>query len=123
MHTVFVYGTLKRGHGNNHLLIKSEFIGEARTKESYALFQSGIPFCVPKNFTDAECFPVTGELWGVDDHTLNCLDSLEGHPDFYTRQLITVQSQGEEIQAYIYEYHKNPRTPYLCESVDGHYKY
>ncbi len=40
---VFVYGTLKREHGNHRALEGSKFLGEAQTVERYALQVQGLP--------------------------------------------------------------------------------
>ena len=40
---VFVYGTLKRGHGNHRELEGATFLGEAQTVDRYALHVQGLP--------------------------------------------------------------------------------
>ncbi len=44
---------------------------------------------------------VTGELYKVTPATMKRLDSLEGHPDFYTRQQIRLDD-GSTAQAYLW---------------------
>lgn len=93
---LFVYGTLKKGYGNNRLLYDSEFVCEEETKDSYFLGGSSIPYMIPPEFAPegVELHPVRGEVWKLDDHyTLDIVDSLEGHPRWYYRSLITT-SQG-----------------------------
>ena len=34
---LFVYGTLRRGLENHHLMIEAEFLGSAHTRDLYAL--------------------------------------------------------------------------------------
>lgn len=99
-HLIFVYGTLKRGHGNNRLLANSQFIGNAVTIDHYTMFKRGIPF-VNK---DIPSYPIHGEVFEVDDQTLNELDALENHPRWYQRTPISVNIEGAEapITAEIY---------------------
>ena len=96
---VFVYGTLRKGFGNHHLLKNSKFIGYATTKEKYSLYVDGIPYVVKIPTTQ-----IKGEVYEVDRDTLNALDELEGHPNFYKRELIDVIVNGKTIKAWIYFY-------------------
>ena len=41
MDTVFVYGTLKQGYGNNRLLEFAEYYADATTKDRYMFFTLG----------------------------------------------------------------------------------
>lgn len=72
---VFVYGTLKKGHGNHRVLGNSLFLGKAVTKEKHILTDCGFPYMVP----DSDGELVSGELYCVDDPAvLEGLDRLEG---------------------------------------------
>lgn len=102
-HEVFVYGTLKRGFGNHGYLQSARFIATGRTKNKYALYVAGIPFVVKDN-------PVSnifGEIYEVDDATLAEIDSLEGHPHFYERQLVPIIADDEDqtsVVSWLYFY-------------------
>ena len=85
-HHVFVYGTLKKGFQYHHLIENSTFNGTAKTKEKYAMYQNDYP-CVVKN--EAVSF-IYGEVYSVEDSTLEKLDLLEGHPDSYCREQVQV---------------------------------
>lgn len=102
---VFVYGTLKRGYGNNRNLSSSTFISEGRTKDNYALYHCGFPKAVPEDWAKGdECLPVMGEIWEVGGDDLQRMDRLEGHPEWYVRHERTIiLPNGEEEQAWIYE--------------------
>jgi gamma-glutamylcyclotransferase (GGCT)/AIG2-like uncharacterized protein YtfP len=65
-HRVFVYGTLKRGHPNNSLLVGSGFLGEAVTVPTYKMVETSFPVIMP----DPSGQPVAGEIYAVDDSTL-----------------------------------------------------
>lgn len=98
---VFVYGTLKEGHGNNCLLKDNNavYMGDFKTLSGLSLYVAGLPYLVKRELgTGAE-----GELYMVDDNTLSKLDNLEGHPSFYKRELIKLQDYYFEVWAYIYQ--------------------
>lgn len=76
-HPVFVYGTLKRGFPNHHLMPEAEFRGTVRTMDRLPLVLSG-PWYTPVLVAESGGHRVTGELYGVDDDGLRYLDDLEG---------------------------------------------
>ena len=81
---VLVYGTLKRGHSNNHLLSESKFLGMGQVNLNGELVDLGaFPGVVRK--PEAPMYAVRGEVYECDTDTLNALDWLEGHPRFYER--------------------------------------
>lgn len=79
---VFVYGTLMSGEYNNTLMSGSTMLGTYTTPPEYTMVDLGSFPGVVKGGTTA----ITGEVWEVEDLTI--LDSLEGHPDFYCREII-----------------------------------
>jgi gamma-glutamylaminecyclotransferase len=89
---VFVYGTLKRGFGNSWLLKDATFLGRTTLTGNYRLVEvSGGGF--PGLLRDAE-FPerdVGGEVYAVSADELVALDGLEGHPNFYRRELVDTE--------------------------------
>lgn len=95
---VGVYGTLKKGGSNHGLLSDSQFIGLASTLPAYSLVSmGGYPGLLPGEDT------VLLELYEVDDKTLYYLDALEGHPNYYRRELIEVITEkGEKGEAWVY---------------------
>lgn len=119
---LFVYGTLKTGHGNNRLVADGEFLGDAITESPFVLFNCGFPMMVA--FTeDAIKFPllpVMGEVWKINDDQLRRVDALEGHPNWYNRQPISVLLNDgvEHVHTYIMpEWVNRP----LCKIVDDKY--
>lgn len=112
---VFVYGTLKRGYGNNVLLREENFITTGATVPHYYMFGGGFPYAVPERFvrTNLPTLPIIGEVWSINQPgTLERLDSLEGyspdHPhNHYERTPIVVDGDdGNEYYCFIYEYHR-----------------
>ena len=82
---VFVYGTLLAGEPNSRLLARAQRIGDARTEEGFALFDLGAFPGMVNVRSRSGAGAVVGELYAVDDETLEALDRLEGHPSFYRR--------------------------------------
>ncbi|ONF42907.1 gamma-glutamylcyclotransferase [Marinobacter lutaoensis] len=91
-HQVIVYGTLKRGHDNHHLLARARFLGEDRLT-GLTLYNLG-------PYPGARLEPSSGvsvEAYAVDDRTLRALDELEDcFPDrpeqsLYLRQRVATR--------------------------------
>lgn len=95
---LFVYGTLKSDHRNNHYLEDQVLVGEVETKPIYRLFENG---SFPMMVEDGEDgYAVSGELWEIDE---DILDELDFHEVFYERKLIEIKDyEDEEVHAYIY---------------------
>jgi gamma-glutamylaminecyclotransferase len=103
-HLVFVYGTLLQGLSNHTLLDQARFLGQARTKRSYALYVDYFP----KVIRDEALSSIVGELYLVDGPTLALLDDLEDHPFEYRReQVVVIMDDGAETPAWIY-FHPRP---------------
>lgn len=122
MTNVFVYGTLKKGHGNNWLLGASPLLGEALSIHEYDLYDGGFPYAVHiSNSGTGGTTKIWGEIYTVNDYVLKQLDGLEGHPNWYERfvrpfNLFT----GEPVEAWIYEYPKDlDRVACPIVKVDG----
>lgn len=100
-HTVFVYGSLKRGHGLNHVLSTSEFLGRTHLIGPWRLVSLGaFPGLVQ---APSGKRLIHGELYQVDPGILQRLDGIEGHPRFYERKVVQVSS-GEEAWAYTLQF-------------------
>lgn len=85
---LFVYGTLKRGFGNHHLISHTSFVGECQTADRYRLVVfAGYPALA----ADGDR-AIQGELYLVDPKTLENLDVFEG--DAYFRGLISLADGG-----------------------------
>lgn len=96
MNKVFVYGSLKLGFHNHSLLDGIPF------KKAVAL---GIDLYRGTHFPFAkrgDGFAI-GELYEVDELTFHRLDMLEGHPNFYMREMVQVKLEdGSFDYAWIY---------------------
>ena len=96
---VAVYGTLKKGFGNNTLLKGSTYVGKGETKNKYPMVASGIPYLIEE---EGKGFNVDVELYAVSKSTLESLDSLEGHPNWYRRKEIDIVIGKKTKRAWIY---------------------
>jgi gamma-glutamylcyclotransferase (GGCT)/AIG2-like uncharacterized protein YtfP len=109
-HDIFVYGTLMRGHGNNRLLERSTFLGDATTTGWFRMWQGGFPMIKAASFNAADRFVgrIIGEVWRVNDNALAALDRLESNGTMYRRTLIPVRIDGapaaQFAQAYLWQY-------------------
>jgi len=98
-HLVFVYGTLRQGLPNHHILTAARPLGPAQTKGRYALYLDDVPKVVP----DEAVSVIQGELYLVDNYTLALLDDLEDHPFVYRREQVPViMADDAETLAWLY---------------------
>jgi len=81
---VFVYGTLLEGEPNHRVLGDSELLGTATTRPAFRFVDCGY---YPAALTDGET-AIVGEVYRVNDETLEDLDRLEGVPRLYQRKRI-----------------------------------
>ena len=95
---VFVYGTLRRGQSNHHLLAGGRWGGEQQLPGARLHNLGPFPMAIVTPDTAADA--VQGELWWVDAATLEQLDRLEGHPRLYERRPLTLAS-GQQAWVYL----------------------
>lgn len=97
---VAVYGTLKSGFNNNHLLGDSEFIGSGKLQERYPLEVSGLPYLYSEKGVGEF---VEVEVYDLDQETLLRIDQLEGHPSWYQRKQVVVNlDDWSKTTAWVY---------------------
>lgn len=94
-----VYGSLRRGMGNHSLLERynATFICEMLVNGIiiYSKPNAGFPYaCKYKNGV------AIIEVYEVSHQCLAALDSLEGHPDWYTRTPVT-ELNGKNVEVYL----------------------
>lgn len=99
---LFVYGTLKKGSGNHHLLSDAEYLGEAYVDKGFGLVVDGLPFLL-EDKNGPGCY---GELYNVTAEQLRACDRLEGHPTVYFRKEVSTYDleTGHEVKAFVYVY-------------------
>ena len=99
---VFVYGTLKQGFSNHHVMKRANgrFVGTHNTDPWYTMIKMGtFPGVVVGGETS-----IKGEVFEVD--SLVPLDRLEGYPGFYNRRLIETD-YGPAWMYILADRHKN----------------
>jgi gamma-glutamylaminecyclotransferase len=96
---LFVYGTLKRGLVNHHLLADQEYLGDVSTEPRYRVIDLG-PH--PGLVVDpVNGLAVRGELWEVDSRCLAALDEFEEVAGAFVRVLVALPGR-EDAFAYFW---------------------
>ena len=88
---LFTYGTLMQGERNEHLLSTAQYIGKAVTAKDYKLFQINGNFVFPALIEGGDV-AIKGEVYEVPISALPGMDRMEGHPNFYCRKPIKIDS-------------------------------
>ena len=97
---VAVYGTLRKGYNNHHLLHSSNMLDIGSTMDDYRMICEGIPYVLP---ADGSGSRIRVEVYAVDDETLDRLDMLEGHPSWYRREQVPIMlDNGVSVNAWLY---------------------
>ena len=97
---VFFYGSLMSGFHNNSILRGSIFMGAATLTGKWQMVSFG---AFPAVIHDEDGETVKGEIWSVSSQLIMSLDSLEGHPHWYKRDVYPViTDDGESHLAWAY---------------------
>jgi gamma-glutamylcyclotransferase (GGCT)/AIG2-like uncharacterized protein YtfP len=99
MTRVFVYGTLKRGGENHHWIEAQRFVGPARTRPVYRMFDLG---GYPGLVRHPQGLSIEGELWDVDAAGLERLDVLEDVDGGEYERVPMELENGEQAEGYLY---------------------
>jgi len=95
---LFVYGTLKTGMCRNAALAKaSKLLLPDASVSGYLVNLGSFPGLFAEDSSVAQ-----GELWEINDETLQSLDWIEGHPHFFERRPVVERSTGEEVISYFF---------------------
>jgi gamma-glutamylcyclotransferase (GGCT)/AIG2-like uncharacterized protein YtfP len=98
--TLFVYGTLMRRGPRHRVLAGQRFLGEARTRPLYALYDLGdFPGLVRR---EADGRAVWGELYEVAADLVARLDRIEGAPNLYRLEPVLIEGHAGRVLAYFY---------------------
>lgn len=99
---LFAYGTLKRGHRLHSHLDGQSYLGEGQTLPQFRLLNCGwYPALVESN----EGRSIRGEVWLVDDGTLQRLDEVEDvSSGLYERRAIPLLTPFDDAPAITYVY-------------------
>lgn len=80
--TVYVYGTLRKGYGNNSLMKGGILLSVDRLKGWNMFTHGGFPW-ITRGTGE-----ITAELWWIPDGAIHAVDSLEGEGLMYHREKI-----------------------------------
>ena len=114
---VFVYGTLMKGKRNHHLLETSTFIDNGSIDGFYMFDLGTYPGIAKSNYNSK----VIGEVYKVDEKTMEMLDILEEVGYLYNKEEVEVTLNNNEIiKAFVYIYILKE---YKEDEVNKVYKY
>jgi len=101
---LFVYGSLKRGFENEHLLDKAKYISKASTVRKFAMYTAkGGEY--PYLLKDKPLNNIEGELYKIArKDLLKKIDIFEGSPDYYTRESIEIKSRSFDTNKRAFTY-------------------
>jgi gamma-glutamylcyclotransferase (GGCT)/AIG2-like uncharacterized protein YtfP len=106
-HRLFVYGTLRRGEYNHHVLGNAPLLGLYRTPPHYTMLNLGrYPAVIAGGRT-----AIKGEVYALNKALLARLDSLEHYPEEYLRESIATPYGSAWI--YLYRHLPTPDTPLI----------
>lgn len=104
---VFVYGTLRRGQCNSHLLESATYLGTHRAQIGMDMVDMGaFPGLV--HYHGDYPLSITVESYEIDSNILFSLDTLEGYPSFYNRKKVVVDG----IEGLIYYLNEDNKYSY-----------
>ena len=115
---VFVYGSLKKGFGNHRCLEGATFVGPGILDNAKMLNLGAFPGIIP-----SPTGKIFGEVYKITPEILARLDRLEGHPNFYCRQVASIFADFEEtipqFESWVYFLSKDSAEHYqeICESI------
>ncbi len=97
---VFIYGSLKKGFSNHHMMDNAKYKYTAKTKKRYGMFQelnANYPYLIKQSANHYH--HVQGEVYEVDcSTTLKQLDKFEDAPDYYEREIVDIEIVDGSIQ-------------------------
>jgi len=108
---LFVYGTLKKGGVNHHVIQNLEYVGDFLTVNKY--YYDKINNLVYKtlskeneNNTDIEYTQIKGELYVLPKNSIYFIDRFEKHPDYFYRDMAYFIMENDIIRKLGYMYFK-----------------
>ena len=99
MSFLFVYGTLLKNMGNDHLLYKAQFLGSAMTCDKYEMYLAD--HIIPKVVMSQPRSNIIGEVYLVSDEDMQAIDLLEKK---YKKTKVSVICQDKNIYTAIMYY-------------------
>jgi len=98
---LFVYGTLMKGHCNDHYLREQKYLGIGKLK-NYEMYHVDVYPGIIMNQGDS----VVGELYEIDDDVLKTLDIVENEGTLFRREQLNIVLDCNELEAHVYVWNK-----------------
>ncbi len=120
---LFVYGSLRSGLRNHHMLDNSQYLGEFISEEYFHLiayetlqfpYLANLPIDKPKT-------KIKGEIYKVNSRTLKKLDLLESHNDIFQRQEKIFTNGKDTVSAYVYILVNTAIIDYIVDNLNSTY--
>jgi gamma-glutamylaminecyclotransferase len=111
LETVFVYGSLKRGFVNHHVMTGTKFLGTGITQPGFAMIDLGrYPGVIQGTAV------IAGEVFAAPTPLMGRLDRLEDNGRVYRREVTSIHLPSGTVNAWIYLYllargHEKPVRP------------
>jgi gamma-glutamylcyclotransferase (GGCT)/AIG2-like uncharacterized protein YtfP len=102
MELVAVYGSLKQGSFNHHILAQDDAIhvADTLTLDKYLMYDGPFPRVIKAPSTVCpDITKISCEVYAV--HNLDRLDTLEGHPSFFQREQVKMLGIPHPVWLYI----------------------
>lgn len=99
---ILVYGTLKQGYSNHHLLEHSKYVCTTITTDKYFM---GSYYAFPIVLENNADYNIVGEIYEISDETLQEVDLLESNGTLYERKRVRVKDFDKLVWMYFI---KNP---------------
>ena len=97
-HTVLIYGDLRLGFWKSYILGEAIHLGPGKTCDSFAMYLGTFVYVV----NHEQRYPIEGDVFQVNERTLEYLDLLQGHPYWYRRTLVPIEAGGARRDAWLY---------------------
>lgn len=99
---LFIYGSLKKGFDNHHIIEKATYISKAMTVDKFAMYKNkkgDYPYLVKNEHIDN----INGEVYKINrKDLLRKIDEFEDSPNYYQREKIKIKTRSGIKTAYTY---------------------
>lgn len=106
---LFIYGSLKKGFDNHHIIEKATYISKAKTVNKFAMYKNkkgDYPYLVKDQHLDN----INGELYRINRKDLLIkIDKFEDSPNYYQREKIKIKTRSGIKVAYTYFYNSDKK--------------
>ncbi len=97
---IFIYGSLKKGFDNHHVIEKAKYKCKAKTVQRFPMFaekNANYPYLIKQ--PSKKYHNIKGELYEIlHDEILQKLDRFEDAPDYYERHSIKIETYNGKIK-------------------------